>query len=88
LTEQSFKVRVGMIIDATIICVPGSTKNGDGRRDPEWQQNHDPLEWRFGMKAHTGVGSWMTPLHVVTAAATGAPQAREMTHAPVTAVVD
>lgn len=45
----------GTIVDATIISAPTSTKNEEHARDPEMHQTKKGNEWRFGMKAHTGV---------------------------------
>ena len=42
------------IIDASLIAAPKSTKNQDGRRDPEMHQTKKGNEWYFGMKVHTG----------------------------------
>ena len=41
-------------MDATIIAVPGSTKNATGTRDPEMRQTKKGNQWYFGMKAHIG----------------------------------
>ncbi len=39
-------------MDATLIAAPPSTKNKDGKRDPEMHQSKKGNEWNFGMKAH------------------------------------
>ena len=39
---------------ATIIDAPTSTKNKDGKRDPEMHQTKKGNEWYFGMKGHIG----------------------------------
>ena len=42
-------------MDATIIAAPSSTKNAEGKRDPEMCQTKKGNQWHFGMKAHIGV---------------------------------
>src|SRR5258705_1775336 len=42
-------------MDATLIAASPSTKNKDGRRDPEMSQSKKGNQWYFGMKAHVGV---------------------------------
>ncbi len=44
----------GTIVDASIISAPSSTKNRDGKRDPEMKQTKKGNAWYFGMKAHIG----------------------------------
>ena len=46
------RVSTGTIVDATIIHAPSSTKNGEGKRDPEMHQVKKGNQWYFGMKAH------------------------------------
>ena len=55
LSRKGLSLRGGTIVDATIIAAPSSTKNGDGRRDPEMHQTRKGNQWYFGMKAHIGV---------------------------------
>lgn len=43
------------IVDATLIHAPSSTKNQDGKRDPEMHQTKKGNQYYFGMKAHIGV---------------------------------
>ena len=40
LSRKGLSLRGGTIVDATIIAAPSSTKNGDGRRDPEMHQTN------------------------------------------------
>jgi IS5 family transposase len=47
-------LRQGMIVDATIIAAPSSTKNSTGKRDPEMHQTRKGNRRYFGMKAHVG----------------------------------
>jgi IS5 family transposase len=45
-------LRQGTIVDPTIIHAPSSTKNQDGKRDPEMRQTRKGNQYYFGMKAH------------------------------------
>ena len=38
----------GMIVDATLIAAPSSTKNETGERDPEMHQTKKENQWYFG----------------------------------------
>ena len=49
------RLKTGMIVDASIITAPSSTKNRTGERDPEMHQTKKGDQWYFGMKAHIGV---------------------------------
>ena len=69
LDENGLKVSTGTIVDATIIDAPTSTKNQDGKRDPEMHQTKKGNEWYFGMKAHIGVDSQSKLIHSVAATA-------------------
>ena len=55
LARKGQSLRAGTIVDATIIAAPSSTKNKDGKRDPEMHQTKKGNQWHFGMKAHIGV---------------------------------
>jgi IS5 family transposase len=52
LAEKGLMMREGTIVDATLIAAPPSTKNKDGKRDPEMHQSKKGNDWHFGMKAH------------------------------------
>jgi IS5 family transposase len=67
LSAKGIKVGAGTIMDATIIAAPSSTKNADGKRDPEMHQTKKGNQWYFGMKAHIGVDSKTKIVHTVTA---------------------
>lgn len=69
LSAKGIKVGAGTIMDATIIAAPPSTKNADGKRDPEMHQTKKGNQWHFGMKAHIGVDSKETIVHSVAATA-------------------
>ncbi len=55
LAAKGLMMRGGTVVDATIIAAPSSTKNSDGKRDPEMHQTKKGNLWNFGMKAHIGV---------------------------------
>jgi len=69
LQENGLKVSTGTIVDATIISAPSSTKNKEGKRDPEMHQTKKGNQWYFGMKAHIGVDSRTKLIHSVAATA-------------------
>ena len=69
LEENGLTVNTGTIVDATIIDAPSSTKNKDGKRDPEMHQVKKGQQWYFGMKAHIGVDSRTKLIHSVAATA-------------------
>ena len=72
LSRQGLSLRGGTIVDATIIAAPSSTKNGDGRRDPEMHQTRKGNQWYFGMKAHIGVDDESGLVHHVECTAANA----------------
>jgi len=69
LTRKGLMLKRGTIVDATIIPAPSSTKNEDGKRDPEMHQTKKGEQWYFGMKAHIGVDVDSGLVHTVTTTA-------------------
>lgn len=69
LRTNGIKISNGTIVDATIINAPSSTKNKDGKRDPEMHQTAKGQQWYFGMKAHLGVDSKTKLIHTILASA-------------------
>jgi len=67
LRTNGIKISSGTIVDATIISAPSSTKNKEGKRDPEMHQTAKGREWYFGMKAHVGVDSKTKLIHTILA---------------------
>lgn len=65
LAEKGLMMREGTIVDATLIAAPPSTKNKDGKRDPEMHQSKKGNDWHFGMKAHIGVDAKSGLVHSV-----------------------
>ena len=55
LEKKGLMMKEGTIVDATIISSPSSTKNKDGKRDPEMKSTHKHGQWYFGFKSHIGV---------------------------------
>jgi IS5 family transposase len=69
LAEKDLMMREGTIVDATLIAAPPSTKNKDGKRDPEMHQSKKGNDWHFGMKAHIGVNAASGLVHTVVGTA-------------------
>jgi len=65
LAQQGLMLKTGTIVDATIIAAPSSTKNKEGKRDPEMHQTKKGNQWHFGMKAHIGVDAESGLVHTV-----------------------
>ena len=65
LGEQGLLLRQGSAVDATLIAAPSSTKNKDGKRDPEMHSSKKGNQWHFGMKAHIGVDTDSGLVHTV-----------------------
>ena len=59
----------GTIVDATLIAAPPSTKNKEGKRDPEMHQSKKGNQWHFGMKAHIGVDAQSGLVHTLVGTA-------------------
>lgn len=69
LRRGGIKIAKGTIVDATIIGAPSSTKNQEGKRDPEMHQTAKGQQWFFGLKAHVGVDSGTKLIHTVLVSA-------------------
>jgi IS5 family transposase len=69
LTERGLLMRQGTVVDATIIAAPSSTKNEEGKRDPEMHQAKKGNQWHFGMKMHSGVDAKSGLIHSVVCTA-------------------
>ncbi|GID03300.1 hypothetical protein TMM008_05020 [Pseudomonas sp. 008] len=55
LGDRGLSLRQGTIVDATLINASSSTKNKDGKCDPEMHRTKKGNQYYFGMKAHIGV---------------------------------
>ena len=80
LHRSGIKIANGTIVDATIINAPSSTKNKDGKRDPQMHQTAKGRQWYFGMKAHLGVDSKTKLIHTVLASAANVGDALALPH--------
>ena len=69
LGDRGLFLRQGTIVDATLINAPSSTKNKDGKRDPEMHQTKKGNQYYFGMKAHIGVDDASGLVHSVVGTA-------------------
>ncbi|TRO41701.1 IS5 family transposase [Pseudomonas sp. ALS1131] len=69
LGDRGLSLRQGTIVDATIIHAPSSTKNQDGKRDPEMHQTKKGNQYYFGMKAHIGADAESGLVHSVVGTA-------------------
>ena len=69
LGDRGLSLRQGTIVDATLIHAPSSTKNQDGKRDPEMHQAKKGNQWYFGMKAHIGADAESGLVHSVVGTA-------------------
>jgi IS5 family transposase len=65
LRDKGLMLRIGTVVDATLISAPSSTKNDSGQRDPEMHQTKRGNQWFFGMKAHIGVDAQSGLVHTV-----------------------
>ncbi|SFP06385.1 IS5 family transposase [Pseudomonas borbori] len=69
LGDRGLSLRQGTIVDATLISAPSSTKNKEGKRDPEMHQTKKGQQYYFGMKAHIGVDAESGLVHSVVGTA-------------------
>ena len=65
LRHKGLMLRVGTVVDATLIAAPSSTKNKSGERDPQMHQSKKGNQWYFGMKAHIGADAESGLVHTV-----------------------
>jgi IS5 family transposase len=88
LEEKGLSLRQGTIINATIIHAPSSTKNEEGKRDPEMRQPKKGNQYFFGTKAHIGAYAESRLVHHVhgTAANVADAQVAELLHGKENAV--
>ncbi|RQS03432.1 IS5 family transposase [Burkholderia sp. Bp8998] len=83
LAQQGLLLKEGTVVDATLIAAPSSTKNQEGKRDPEMHQTKKGNQWHFGMKAHIGVDADSGLVHTVVGTAANVndvTQAHELVH--------
>ena len=73
LEEHGRIMHGGTIVDATIIDAPSSTKNVEGKRDPEMHQTRKGKQWYFGAKLHVGVDAGTGYIHTTLVTAANVP---------------
>jgi IS5 family transposase len=78
LGDRGLSLRQGTIVDATLINAPSSTKNKDGKRDPEMHQAKKGNQYYFGMKAHIGVDDESGLVHSVVGTAANVADATQV----------
>lgn len=66
LDTAGLLMRGGSVVDSTLIEAPSSTKNKEGKRDPEMHQAKKGNQWHFGMKVHAGVDAGSGYVHTIT----------------------
>jgi IS5 family transposase len=69
LSDAGIYLKVGIIVDATIIEAASSTKNKAKERDAEMHQTQKGKQWFFGLKAHIGVDARTELTHTVSTTA-------------------
>lgn len=65
LVDRGLLLKNGTIVDATILSAPSSTKNAQGKRDPQMSSVQKNGDWHFGMKAHIGVDAQNGLVHTM-----------------------
>jgi len=70
--DRGLLLRQRTIADATLIHAPSSTKNKDGKRDPEMHQTKKGNQYYFGAKAHIGADEESGLVHTVVVTAANA----------------
>ena len=80
LEKKGLSFKEGTIVDATIISAPTSTKNQQGKRDPDMHQTRKGNEWHFGMKIHIGVDDALDVNHSIEITAANAHDITQTTH--------
>jgi len=61
------KAKKLLMKEGTIINAPSSTKNAEGKRDPQMHQTRKGNQWHFGMKAHIGADAESGLVHSLVA---------------------
>ena len=65
LGQRGLMLKVGTIVDATLIAAPSSTKNKGKERDPAMHSSKKGEQRYFGMKAHIGADAESGLVHTV-----------------------
>ena len=77
--DKGLSLRQGTIVDATNIHAPSSTKNKEGKRDPEMHQTKKGNQYFFSMKAHIGADVESSLVHHVQGAAANVADVTQVT---------
>ncbi|HEY5259562.1 MAG TPA: IS5 family transposase [Rhabdochlamydiaceae bacterium] len=80
LRQKKLLMKEGSIVDATIINAPSSTKNAEGKRDPQMHQTRKGNQWYFGMKAHIGADADSGLVHSLVATAANVSDVSQTQH--------
>lgn len=78
LSSEGLLLRNGTIVDASIIEAPTSTKNREGKRDPEMHQTKKGNDYHFGMKVHIGTDEDSGIIHSLSTTAANAHDVTEV----------
>ena len=65
LSSQGLMLKEGSAINAMLIAAPSSTKNKEGKRNPEMYSSKKGNLWHFGMKAHISMHADSGLVHTV-----------------------
>ena len=69
LKDRGMAWTQGTIVDSIYIAAPSSTKNKDGKCDPEMHQTKKGNQWHFGMKVNLGADKASGLIHSVATTA-------------------
>jgi len=56
LGDRDLSLRQGTIVDATLVNAPSSTKNKDGKREPDMHQTKKGQQYYFAMRPENRMG--------------------------------
>jgi IS5 family transposase len=65
LGERGLILHQGTMVDATLVAEATSTRNRQGKRDPQMSSTKKGNQWYFGMKAHIGADTAHGLVHTV-----------------------
>ena len=65
LIPRGLLLKLGTVVDATLIAAPSSTKNKQHKRDPDMHSSKKGQQMYFGMKAHIGADAESGLVHTV-----------------------
>ena len=65
MIQRGLLLKLGTVVDATLIAAPSSTKNKHHKRDPDMHSSKKGQQMYFGMKAHIGADAESGLVHTV-----------------------